>query len=291
MEGLMGNARQLADISWLFDTGALEISPADRPFWYTSGLIGPYYINTHFLCGGKQTALEVLDLIDTRSEARASFPEVMIDKLERVYDSHSVYRSTVDALLALAEEELFLGDIDMVSGGQRRDWFFSPIIARKLGKQCLYIYNDLTVIDQQGIELEDLSGVRVLNAADLLTVGSSYTKKWIPALQKINGSLLWSLNGVDRLQGGEKNLRDAGVLSVVSLFSIDLPMFDAALERKLIDQSQYELVKGYLEDPFASMQGFLRRNPQFLEDAQNSENEKTRARAELLVEQNLYQLR
>jgi len=36
----------LANVSWLFETNALKIAPAEKPFWYTSGLIGPYYINT-----------------------------------------------------------------------------------------------------------------------------------------------------------------------------------------------------------------------------------------------------
>ncbi len=35
-------------ISFLFKTNALNICPENSPFWYTSGKIGPYYINAEF---------------------------------------------------------------------------------------------------------------------------------------------------------------------------------------------------------------------------------------------------
>ena len=31
-------------VSYLFKTNALRVSPADKPFWYTSGKFGPFYI-------------------------------------------------------------------------------------------------------------------------------------------------------------------------------------------------------------------------------------------------------
>ena len=51
-------------VQWLFDTQALRISPPDSPFWYTSGKIGPFYINTHFLFDGEQSAGMLLEKID-----------------------------------------------------------------------------------------------------------------------------------------------------------------------------------------------------------------------------------
>ena len=43
-------------IKWLFQTNAIQVCPEDRPFWYTSGTLGPYYINTHYLYGSKEEA-------------------------------------------------------------------------------------------------------------------------------------------------------------------------------------------------------------------------------------------
>ncbi len=42
----------------LIQTQALRLAPPGKVFWYTSGTIGPYYIDTHYLCGGRQQAEE-----------------------------------------------------------------------------------------------------------------------------------------------------------------------------------------------------------------------------------------
>ena len=51
-------------VNWLFQTGAVRVCQEGKPFWYTSGTIGPYYINTHFLYGNEKKALELLEKID-----------------------------------------------------------------------------------------------------------------------------------------------------------------------------------------------------------------------------------
>ena len=33
-------------VTYLFETRAIRVCPKDKLFWYTSGKIGPYYINT-----------------------------------------------------------------------------------------------------------------------------------------------------------------------------------------------------------------------------------------------------
>ncbi|HTZ16996.1 MAG TPA: hypothetical protein VMB78_01020, partial [Dissulfurispiraceae bacterium] len=48
---------------YLFRTNAIKVADPKTPFWYTSGLIGPFYVNTHYLAGGRVAALELLDLI------------------------------------------------------------------------------------------------------------------------------------------------------------------------------------------------------------------------------------
>ncbi len=51
-------------VSWLFKTTAVRVCPENKPFWYTSGTIGPYYINTHFLYGSEKQANDLLTYID-----------------------------------------------------------------------------------------------------------------------------------------------------------------------------------------------------------------------------------
>ena len=47
----------------LFKTNAVRVAPADTPFWYTSGKLGPFFINTHFLIKDEQTAGEILKVL------------------------------------------------------------------------------------------------------------------------------------------------------------------------------------------------------------------------------------
>ena len=51
-------------IDYLFKTNAIRVCPKDKPFWYTSGRIGPYYVNTHFLFGSETKANAFLADID-----------------------------------------------------------------------------------------------------------------------------------------------------------------------------------------------------------------------------------
>ena len=278
-----------ADIGWLFETQALHIAPAHTPFWYTSGLLGPYYMNTHFLCGGEKQALEVLEFIDREAEQRSSFPAKLTALLNDIAASFPIYAKTIDALSELIRRKIGAA-ATMISGGQRRDWFFAPLVAERLNLPCLYIYNDCTMIDGQGRTCTDVQGAAVVNVADLLTVGSSYTSKWIPALAKAHGSLTYSVNVVDRRQGGEESLRAAGVKNCLSLFAIDALFFQSALSKGHIDAAQLTLLSAYLADPFTSMRNFLISNPTFLKDALQSGDAKKAARARTLVEQDLYKM-
>jgi len=62
-------------IKWLFDTNAIRVCPKDKPFWYTSGTIGPYYINTHFLYGSEEKANKLLEFIDKEKENILKCPD------------------------------------------------------------------------------------------------------------------------------------------------------------------------------------------------------------------------
>ena len=65
-------------INWLFETTAVRVCPEGKPFWYTSGTIGPYYINTHFLFGSEEKALELLEKIDAEKANKQTCPEKLL---------------------------------------------------------------------------------------------------------------------------------------------------------------------------------------------------------------------
>lgn len=279
----------MVNVDWLFETGALKIAPSDAPFWYTSGLLGPYYINTEKLCGGEEGAKSVLEFIDANSKERSTFPDKIVNKVDEIYQSHEIFKGVVDLLVKKAMELLKTTNCSYISGGERRDWFFAPIVASKLGVPCLYIYNDKSVVDQSGEPVTSLSG-NVMNIADLLTVGSSYVDKWAPAMEELGAKLVSSINVLDRSQGGAANLNSVGVMNCESLYTVDANLFNEALENKYIDESQHKVLTSYLEDQYESMRAWVKDNYSFIENALNSDNEKERGRAKKLVDENLYNL-
>ena len=46
-------------VSYLFKTNAIRFCEENKPFWYTSGKIGPYFINTHFVYGNEEDAVKL----------------------------------------------------------------------------------------------------------------------------------------------------------------------------------------------------------------------------------------
>ena len=65
----------------LLDTQALRLAPPGGVFWYTSGTVGPYYINTEYLYGGPEQAQQVLAFIDEHKED-ADFPQRLQERVE-----------------------------------------------------------------------------------------------------------------------------------------------------------------------------------------------------------------
>ena len=191
------------------------------------------------------------------------------------------------------EQNIDLSTVDYISGGERRDWFFSNIISYLLHKPHLTIYKDLSIVcsDSEFTStkpISDLNGKSVLHIADLVTVASSYIRAWIPAIKAINGNMKYSCVVVDRMQGGREKIEAEGV-KFYSLINVDDSLFEMAYKNGIINENQLEMLKGFFKNPDETMKQFLINHPEFLENALNSD-EKTRKRAKLLVDGNLYGL-
>ena len=273
----------------LLETQALRLAPAGEVFWYTSGTVGPYYINTHYLYGSPQAAEELLHFIDVEKGAK-DFAFALRDRVERQYAENEIYRHVIDLLVEKAEREM-VGDIDAVSGGERRDWFFSLAVAMRLNKPHLLIFKDLQKALLEGEELrrDGIDGLQTLHVADLVTEASSYFRSWIPVVAQGGWRIVYSANVVDRGQGGIEALGEQGVPSG-ALLRVDEVLFARLVEAGRIDATQAELLNAYYRDPQAAMRAFLVEHPQFLQAALHGDDEKTRARAQLLVDGNIYQL-
>ncbi len=280
-------------VSWLFGTNALRVCPEDKPFWYTSGTIGPYYINTEFLYGGQEKAGELLAVIDREKNNRLACPLTIAAMLRQNYVGNEIYRELIDNMTDSIKGNINVDEIDLVSGGERRDWFFSLIIAEKLGKPHITIYKDLAAVMSQGeltriMSGREIEGKNVLHIADLITEGSSYERAWIPAVRNRGGEIKWSLVVVDRKQGGEEMLLDNRI-KAFSMIGVDKYLFEEALRMNLINKRQFTMIMDYINNPKETMRRFLLEHPEFLEEALKSD-EKTKERAMLCLEKNLYNI-
>ena len=280
-------------ISYLFETNAIKFCEENKPFWYTSGKIGPYFINTHFIYGNEKDAVALLSFIDESLSNKLTLPKKVFDKVLKQYNENKIYQDVINHMKSYIEENINVSEIDYVSGGERRDWFFSNIIAYLLDKPHITIYKDLsTVVSNSNFEetqtVENLANKKVLHVADLITVASSYLRAWIPAIKNLGANICWSCVVVDRMQGGKDKIEAEGIKSL-SLVNVDENLFKTALDMKIINENQLELLVKFFKNPDEAMREFLIKHPEFIENSLNSD-EKTAKRAKLLVDENLYNL-
>lgn len=280
-------------VSYLFETNALKICPDNKPFWYTSGKIGPYYINTHFLYGSEQDAVELLEFVDYEKQDKENLPKRVFEKTFEHYEQNEIYKNVINEMISFIKQNINVDEIDYISGGERRDWFFSNIVANKLGKPHITIYKDLSMVINDSkfeytIEKSNVKNAKVLHIADLITEASSYLRAWIPAIQSLGAQIVWSTVVVDRMQGGREKLENENIKSL-SMINIDETLFEKALNMNIINQNQFEMLNNFYENPDKTMKNFLIAHPEFLENSLKSD-EKTSARAKLCIDNNLYNL-
>ena len=275
----------------LIKTKALQVAPAGQVFWYTSGTVGPYYINTHYLYGSAAQATALLDFIEAKKEDRQAFPALLAERIHAQRSANPIYNDVINRLVQYVHGVLKEG-FDCVSGGERRDWFFSVAVAMALEKPHLYIYKDLDIRifnDGRVETVSNLAEKKILHIADLVTEASSYVKNWLPALKRLGGRMSFGLNVVDRAQGGLGVLAEKGVAGT-ALLSVDETLFGELRQAKLVDEAQVELLRAYYRDPHGAMCDFLRAHPEFVQRALRQGDHRTVQRARLLITENPYQM-
>lgn len=260
----------------LFETKALKICPENKPFWYTSGKIGPYYVNTHFLYENENEANELLAFIDQNIKDKDNIAKLIFDRVVLKHTSNEIFYSVMYELATHVKKYVGLEEIDYVSGGERRDWFFSILLSKLLNKPHVTIFKD------QSVRLDDgeqsLEGKNVLHVADLINTASSYEKLWVPAIKKAGGTIKWTTAVIDRDEGGKEVLNKLGI-ELFALVCMNKELFNKAYKQRLINKNQLELVQSYKENVEESMNEFLKMHPEFMQNALVDEDIKTRSRA------------
>ncbi len=283
-------------MSLLFETNAFKVAEENNPFWYTSGKIGPYFINADYLYGSEQDSKDLLSFIDQEleNESKTDIPEHIFKKVLNHYNTNEIYKYVIDQMKEYIETNIGVENVDYISGGERRDWYFSNIMAYLLNKPHVTIYKDLTTVvsnfDFSSSEpVSNIEGKNFLHLADLLNQSASFTRAWIPAIKNLGSNIVWSIFAVDRMQGGTETLTNDGV-KVHSLLQIDDSLFTTAKELGVINDEQLTMLREFKKDPDGSMKQFLINHPEFIENAKNSDNPKTVKRVNTLIEQNIYGL-
>lgn len=273
-------------IEALFETKAVRVAPENQPFWYTSGRLGPFFINTHFLLENEAAAGEVLKRIEKAiADNKLTAPEEIFDMMLAYYNKGGTFKMVSDKL---AEEASKL-DFDYISGGERRDYFFSMMPAYLLKKPHLTIYKDMTSvysesIDGPAVDVKDidLKGKKALHIADLITEASSYERAWIPVIRDLGSDITDTVAVVDRHQNGREVLKGLGV-ELHALTGINEELFDEAKTNGVINDAQKDMIIHFLENPADYMTAFLKANPGFI-DAEINKGGKNKERAELAIE-------
>lgn len=290
---------------WLFQTNAIKVCPENKPFWYTSGRIGPFYVNTHYLYGSEKKANALLQQID----ALVLEPGLCSSELEALVlqnlSTDEVFSGVIEALVAKVQEELDINEIDGISGGERRDWFFSLAVAYRLGKKHLTIFKDKKALLYSGRGIaksenhalptfpfceeatsKNVGGMKFLHLADLITTASSYERAWVPAIRSLGAEMPWSLVVVDRLQSGRDCLAAQNVISL-ALAEVNEQLFEEAVDAGVLNISSLPMLRDYIKDPEGSMGAFVKEHPEFIEQALKGD-EKTAARARLCIQSGHY---
>ena len=257
---------QISIIDALFETQAIRVAPADQPFWYTSGTLGPYYINTHFLYGSEAEANQLLVDIEAAVKDPVHLTQQLSAQIMSQYQQQPIFQAVINQLVS----SLAGYDFDFVSGGERRDYFFSIPVAALLNKPHLTLLKDgqafLSDVNLQSAHLVvtgELKGQKAVHLADLVTEASSYTRTWLPALNRCGAIIQETAVVVDRDQGGREVLRQAGV-ELIALSRIDQHLFEQAKLKGLIDAQQAAQIALFSQDPHRYLVEFLAAHPDFL---------------------------
>ncbi|NHN34506.1 hypothetical protein [Paenibacillus agricola] len=238
-------------------------SKQDDAHWFTSGKPGPFYINTENIAGEPTAGLLLQritailkDKVSKEQQVKAIW-EMISDALE----ADEAYNASIDALLDyyLAQNSF---KPTSISGGERRDWFFSIPIAQKLQIPHIFLFKsgDYLVTNDQGAAIElALPDQKVLHVADIINLATSYLERWIPILTNHGVELNETLSVAVRSQEGIHNLRENKV-SVISPLIVDIPLFTEAYNLGLIDDFAINEIRQFYNSPKSWTRQFLSEN-------------------------------
>lgn len=211
-------------------------------FPYTSGQIGPYYVQS-----------------------------IVIEK-----DGHD-YNEAIRSMMGLMKDKL-PNDyrIDVISGGESRDWDFSNPIAVKLVSAHTKIYKNGKVLGA------DMNGRNIVHVADLNNEGSSPRDLWVPAIKKAGGDIEHIFFYVDRMEDGVEVMKDLGLQSH-AVVPLDKGAWDYLSNQNIITDGVYSNLRKRMENKDAWAKEMLLSDPGLETLSTLLEKESTKAKGEKIL--------
>ena len=239
----------------LLKSGALTIwdHRQDPVLWYAAGVPGPFFLNTEWmigkdLAGGLLTRINALLAETPDAATRASQLKSLITP---TFQESSDWQAIIRALAERTRESFRANSFDVLSGGERRDWFFSVPLAHALTLPHLFLFKNGTSFCTQPTP----SGTRALHVADLINNAASYFDAWLPLLEKLGLKCAGTVCVNSRGPGAER-LEKAGY-KVAALNSIDELFFEKLYAQKLISSETREEIATYFRSGKAWAETYL----------------------------------
>ncbi len=236
-------------------------------FWYAAGVPGPFYVNTEKLLG-EDAAGSLLGQISNIVQKVGSIEEKsesLFSAVMEEYGRNPVFQRIIATLID--SSKIFDGqDYSCISGGERRDWFFSIPFAQETGRDHLFIFKDKSVL-RRGFDGETIqAGPNVMHVSDLIHNAASYFDKWLPVLKENDLNVVGTLSVINRGNAGLDKLNEAGFKSL-TLKGIDLDFFKELQESGLIDADTFAELDLYFESREEWAKKYILSNPELFDVA------------------------
>lgn len=207
-------------------------------FAYTSGKIGPYFV---------QSA-----------------------NIER---NGTAYRNAIDSIVELISKTTDISSIDVISGGESRDWGFSNPVAVALEKSHAKLYNNGRILGA------DVGRKNVVLVSDLNNTGYSVSNKWVPRIRQFGGDINQVFFYIDRMDRGAEKIKEISV-EPHAVVHLDENAWEILRRYKAIKETQYQKVMAWKEDKEGWAEGMLKSDKGIARLQELLNNSITRKKAE-----------
>ncbi|MGV8151986.1 MAG: hypothetical protein ACP5OG_02815 [Candidatus Nanoarchaeia archaeon] len=165
--------------------------------------------------------------------------------------SGDVMKNGRDYYNACLDIALELGECDLITGGETRDWIFSLPVSTITKNPSTMLYENGKIAGPQLKEKE------IIHIADLNKDGSSVRDYWSPIIKNRGGKLKEIIFYVDRLEEGTQVLKELGIKNK-AIVPMDSYSWDSLLSKGALDKKIYSSLMKRLEDMDAWARDMLR---------------------------------